>query len=460
MERPFVRVFAPTGALGMGFLDESLARAVEMRPDVIACDAGSTDSGPFYLGASRPKMSEQAVLRDLRRLLRARDTLGVPLIIGSCGTSGTDAGVNWMRDLTVRVATEQRLAFSLGLAYCELAPSAVVQRYLSGRVTPLPGAPELNREKIESCSHIVGMMGAEGIQHLLAEGAEVILAGRSTDTALFAAVPLSHGLAPGPVWHCAKTIECGAVCSTKLRADGMLADIDDHGFEVEPAALDAGATPLGIAAHTLYENADPILITEPSGVLDTGGASYTAVDDRRTRVTGSTFQARPYSIKLEGAAPYGYETIAIGGIRDPYILRRLDAWTAEMMAHFSLRVAELTPYELGEDVHIDIRHYGKNAVMLVGETETETDRVGSETGILFVVTAPEQGTANTVARFVTHTASHWPVPEWDGFISGIAFPFSPPEIDRGVAYRFLLHHVTEVADPLELFRFSVQAVAG
>ncbi len=452
-----IRVFATTGALGMGFLDDSLARAIEMKPDVIACDAGSTDSGPHYLGAAAPKMSEQAIRRDMGRLLQARDALGVPLIIGSCGTSGTDAGVNWMASITRALASEQGLSFKLGLAYCEQPSAKVAQWMDKGKVQALPGAPETSSADAAGCSHIVAMMGAEAMQHLLEQGCDVILAGRTTDTALFAALPLLRGLPPGPVWHCAKTIECGAVCSTKMRADGLMADIDAHGFEVEPTALDAGCTPLGVASHTLYENADPIYITEPSGVLDTGAAQYEALNDRRTRVTGSAFEHKPYSIKLEGAAPLGYQTVAIGGIRDPYILRQLDSWTDEMMAAFEKRVAELTPYTLGVEVRIDISYYGRDAVMLSGETQAND--IGHENGILIVVTAPEQSTANTVARFVSHAASHWPIPEWKGFISGIAFPFSPPEIDRGMAYRFVLHHVVTDITPLELFRFQTEDIA-
>ena len=43
-----ISLISPTGALGMGFLDQSLERGISMKPDVIACDAGSTDSGPFF----------------------------------------------------------------------------------------------------------------------------------------------------------------------------------------------------------------------------------------------------------------------------------------------------------------------------------------------------------------------------------------------------------------------------
>jgi len=40
-----ISLISPTGALDMGFLDQSLERGISLKPDVIACDAGSTDSG-------------------------------------------------------------------------------------------------------------------------------------------------------------------------------------------------------------------------------------------------------------------------------------------------------------------------------------------------------------------------------------------------------------------------------
>tara|TARA_E500000331_G_C17173752_1_gene677343 strand:- start:412 stop:555 length:144 start_codon:yes stop_codon:yes gene_type:complete len=47
MNTPSVSLISPTGALGMGFPDETLERGIALQPDFIACDAGSTDSGPF-----------------------------------------------------------------------------------------------------------------------------------------------------------------------------------------------------------------------------------------------------------------------------------------------------------------------------------------------------------------------------------------------------------------------------
>ena len=78
MNSPRISLIRPTGTLGMGFLDESLERGSSLKPDVIACDAGSTDSGPFYLGSVTPKMSRSAILQDLPSLLLARDQLKIP----------------------------------------------------------------------------------------------------------------------------------------------------------------------------------------------------------------------------------------------------------------------------------------------------------------------------------------------------------------------------------------------
>jgi hypothetical protein len=457
MQSKSMRIFAPTGALGMGFLDESLARAVDFKPAVIGCDAGSTDSGPTHLGAASPKMSRAAIERDLRRLLRARDRLGVPLIIGSCGTAGTDSNVDWMREITAQLVREEGLKVRVGAVYAEQDGQALARRFDAGNITALPGAPAVDRGTFESCSHIVAMMGAEPLQQALDAGADVVLAGRASDTALFAALPLTAGLPAGPVWHCAKTIECGAVCATRQRADGMLAEIDEQGFTIEPAALDDTATPIGIAAHTLYENADPFLIREPSGTLNTTDAKYAPASNRATRVEGSSFEHQSYTIKLEGAAPVGYQTVVIGGVRDPLIIEQLDSWLTDMRAFFVTRAKELFGVSLDEDVKLEITVYGRDAVM--GAIEP-LHSAAHEVGLMFTVTAPTQVQANEVARFVAHAASHWPIPEWDGFISGIAFPFSPPEMDRGLAYRFALHHVVHPKDPFELFRFDYEDLAG
>ena len=172
------------------------------------------------------------------------------------------------------------------------------------KVRPLPPAGPLSPDTVRSCSHIVAVMGHEPIAAALDAGADVVLAGRASDTASVAALALRRSLPPGPTWHAAKTVECGAMCTTDPQSGGVLVSIDRHGFTVEPLAESAACTPTSVAAHMIYENVDPFRMREPTGTLDTSHATYTALDARRVRVEGSRFElADQYTIKLEGSAP-------------------------------------------------------------------------------------------------------------------------------------------------------------
>lgn len=47
--------------------------------------------------------------------------------------------------------------------------------------------------------------------------------------------------------------------------------VDETGFYVSPSIPEAHCTPYTVAAHLLYENADPFHIVEPSGTIITEG---------------------------------------------------------------------------------------------------------------------------------------------------------------------------------------------
>lgn len=446
-----IRVLAPNGAVGTGFKEASLERGLALAPHVIACDAGSTDSGPAYLGSGKAKLSREACKRDLRLLLKGRDRLDVPLIIGSCGTSGCDAGVDWMAEIANEIAQEENLHFHLALIYAEQDERYLKQRLEEGRIHPLNPAPAFDDSVIER-STIVGMMGTEPLSAALDAGANVILAGRASDSALYAVVPERLGAPRGLTWHAAKTIECGAACCVPPAADGLMAYIRDDHFEIEPLDLNARVTPLSIAAHTLYENANPFLLTEPSGTVDTEHATYTATSERSVRVSGSAFiPAETYTIKLEGSEMVGYQTAVIGGIRDPKIFLALESLLPMAKQYFATRIAELFGDTLKpSDYDIHFRTYGRGAVM--GPLETDKKTVPTEVGILITITAPTQELATKIASFVSHVSAHLPVPGYDGLISTIAYPFSPPEVPRGAVYRFSVNHVLVPDTPLEMFR--------
>jgi hypothetical protein len=74
------------------------------------------------------------------------------------------------------------------------------------------------------------------------------------------------------------------------------------------------------------------------------------------------------------------------------------------------------------------------------------------------VTAPTQERATALMKSVSHIAVHYPVPEWTGLITSIAYPYSPAEIPRGPCYRFNMNHVVEPGSPLEMFSIDYEKV--
>jgi hypothetical protein len=285
----------------------------------------------------------------------------------------------------------------------------------------------------------------------------VIIAGRSSDTSIFAALPVMRGFNPATVWHMAKILECGAACVVLRKyPDCMFATVTNDHFVVEPPNPEYRCDPVSVASHNLYENSTPYELVEPSGVLNTVHAKYEAVSDRAVRVSGSTFApAARYTIKLEGAELAGYQSLIIGSVRDPIILRQFDSWLDGLVKATKERIRAVFGPDIDRQYRFDVRVFGKNATM--GPLEPETG-IGHEVGLLFQMTAPTQELATALMKSVGHIAVHYPVPEWSGLITSIAFPYSPPEIARGPSYRFNMNHVVEPGSPLEMFRIAYETV--
>ena len=169
------------------------------------------------------------------------------------------------------------------------------------------------------------------------------------------------------------------------------------------------------------------------------------------RVRGSQFHpADRVTIKLEGAELLGYQSIIIGGVREPYIIRQLDAWLAGMQANFDERVRELFNGRVGaDDYSIHARVYGRDGVM--GKLEPKAHEIGHEVGLLFTITSGEEAVTQAIAKTFAHFAVHYPIPEWRGLISGIAYPTVPADTYKGAAYRFNLNHVVVPNSAHEMF---------
>jgi hypothetical protein len=94
-----IRFISPIGSVGGGISGADLDKALAQAPHFIACDAGTTDAGPFALGMGMPAFPREAVKRDLSLMLRAGRKADIPVIIGSAGTAGGDVHVDWVLEI-------------------------------------------------------------------------------------------------------------------------------------------------------------------------------------------------------------------------------------------------------------------------------------------------------------------------------------------------------------------------
>ena len=449
-----INILVPTGALGAGVRESDVAAGIAGAHG-IACDAGSTDSGPAYLATGRSKYSRDSVKTDLAILMRAQAASGIPLLIGSCGTSGCDAALDWTHEIALEIAREESLRPRIALLYSEQSPSELRDRAVLGRIAPLAPVTVVDPETFITCDRIVALMGPEPYMAALEAGADIVLGGRTTDTAVLAALPLLRGMGKGPAWHAGKIAECGGLCTLNPRAGGVMIRVGHDAFEVEPLDAANRCLPHTVSAHMLYENSDPFLLHEPGGILGVSDARYHAVTDRVVQVTGSRFIPQPYTMKLEGASGGDFQTIMLVGIQDRAVLAEIDRFVAQMHRYLVGRVNENMGQRL-KKFDISIRPYGWNAVS--GTVIGPPTPAPREVGLLFVATAATQDLATQIAKTCNPAFFHMPL-DIDTELPSYAFPFSPSEIERGQVFEFKLNHVVYVDEPDELVR-TVFANAG
>src|ERR1700731_2742669 len=260
-----VTVLVPTGMLGAGVQREHIRNGIAAGAEAIAADSGSTDILPSYLGTRVSKMNRESIKRDLDVLMDEAFKAKIPLLIGTCGTSGTDAGVDWTRDIALEVARDLGITPKIACLYSEQTAADLVSKNRRGKITSLPPMGPVTDEVLESCEHIVALMGPEPYIAALQAGADIVLGGRTTHTAVLAAVPLLKGAGAGPAWHAAKVAECGGQCTVNPRMGGVLMRVGKDAFEIDP--LDPGnqCSPESVSAHILYESSDPYRLTEAGG---------------------------------------------------------------------------------------------------------------------------------------------------------------------------------------------------
>ena len=448
------KVLVPSGVLGLGFELEALMRGIKNKPDIISIDGGSTDSGPASLGSGTSKYSRAAIKSEWKTLMKARKEANIPLIIGSCGTCGTNSMVDWMEEITIELAKELRHSVKIAKLYCEQNTEFLKSKFKSNKIFSLDPAPRLDCNLIDDLSHVVALAGAEQIKEAIKTGADIILAGRTTDTAIISALPLMNGADPGSAWHGAKIAECGALCSSNPTSGVVMIEFDKTGFNVEAMSENALCSPESVSAHMLYENADPYILYEPGGYMNVTNAHYYSIDPKKVRVEGALWvSSKNYTVKLEGAKIAGYQTSLLVLLRDNNYVKNALEWTEKLSVFLDKEIKERMNLDSNE-YSLDFRHIGLNAVL--GDLEKNMGNP-SEVGILCSITSKVPDICTEIAKLINPFLLHFPLTV-DEELPTFAFPYSPVHSDRGCIYEFALHHVLELNDPMDAFQIQTVEV--
>lgn len=441
-----IKVLSTTAILGYGFPLSSFEEGMKLKPDCIAVDAGSTDPGPYYLGAGVSFTDYFAVKRDLAIMIEAGVKNNIPVLVGSAGGSGAKPHLDWQLKIVHEIAKEHDLHFKMAVIEADFDKETVLAAFEAGKVKPLHPAPECTREDIFESTHIVGQMGVEPFIKALNDGAQVIIAGRSYDPNMFAALPIIRGFDRGLALHMGKILECAAIASTPgSGSDCMFGTIYSDRFVLQTLNPARKCTTLSVSAHTLYEKTNPYILPGPGGTIDLHNTTFTQLNENEVEVRGSKFiPSDPYFIKLEAAKCVGFRTVSIAGVRDPIFIKETDA----ILQGVTKRVQD--NFKTLKGYHLNFKIYGKNGVM--GDLEPVKEIKSHELCIVIDAVAQTQDIANTICSFARSTMLHYGYEGRIATAGNLAFPYSPSDFKVGAVYNFSLYHLIEVSDPVSIFK--------
>lgn len=432
--------------------NEALERTIDRGVDFVAGDAGSSDCGPAYLGGGTGRAYRGGLKQALQYHLSLTVPRGIPFLVGSANIGGTRGGVERFRAIIEEVARESGMHFRAAFIDSEINKTDLKTQLKEGKVHPFDSRPQLTEDDVDRSTHIVGMMGTEPYVKALNAGATVLIGGRTSDPALWAAVPIWKGIPPGVAWHMGKVLDHSFA---PLEVDGLenftswasLGVPDwaigiaahDH-FRVETINPEGRVNALRVARSTIFESPRTTSFLEPGGRLDMSHCQYEQVDARTVKVTGSEFVARPYQIKLEGAEAVGYRSITICGSRDPDIIRDLDT-TLRRVEERARSLAKIQGIP-SDSYRIEFHTYGKGEVLR--SLEPQPDHIPLEVGIVVECVAQTQDLANAV-QMMLDLELHFL-----GVFGGPAiFPFSPTSFELGAVHQFNVWHLLDLDDPLD-----------
>ncbi|HWI82812.1 acyclic terpene utilization AtuA family protein [Ramlibacter sp.] len=441
-----LKIICPNGHLGFAPLrTESFELGVRAEPHYIAADSGSDDVGPVPLGSDTSTSPEAWQRHDLEHMLVAARRLAVPMIIGSAGDTGSNSRVDRYVRIIQELAQQHGMRkLRVGYFYSEVDKEALRGKMRRGQVVQgLDGFADLTDSELDATDRIVAMAGVHPYLELLRRGADVIIGGRSSDAAVFAAPALHHGFAADHAYYLGKVLECASFCAEPYGGkETVMGTISVEDVRVTAMHPQQRCTVASVSGHAMYERSNPYEEFFAGGRLDMSGCRYEQLDERTARITGSRFVPdRKVRVKLEGAGRVGERFVGLCGIRDPYTVANVDrviGWARDQVRQ---RFGE-TGYELHYTV------YGRDGVM--GELEPLRERPGHELCVMVQGVAPTREMAEEVTMIGLRQMFYARLPDVKGTAGSVAFPLDEV-LPASPAYRWTLNHTVEVEDPMELF---------
>jgi hypothetical protein len=83
-----------------------------------------------------------------------------------------------------------------------------------------------------------------------------------------------------------------------------------------------------------------------------------------------------------------------------------------------------------------------------------------EVGVIVECIGEDEEEARAVVATAKQYLLHAPFPGRISTAGNLGFPFTPPELTAGDAYRFSVYHIMQVAALAPLFPVSVEAIGG
>ena len=441
-----LRIVSPNGHLGFAPIKTgSFEIGLASDPDLICADSGSCDIGPGPLGADVSCSPLAWQTNDLEHILLGARRLGVPMIIGSAGDTGTNSRVDLYVEIIRQLARKHGLPkFRLGWFHSEVPQSVLVERLAQGEaIEGLDGRPALDAATLAATDRVVAVAGVHPYIALLDAGADVIIGGRSSDCAIFAAPAIRAGFPEALAYYYGKVLECASFCAEPYAGkESVLGEITMEDVKVTALLPTQRCTTASVAAHAMYERSNPFYEHVLGGTLDMTECVYEQYDARTCRITGQKFIAtKELRVKLEGSGKLGERYVGMVGVRDPYTIANIDRVIAWARAQ-----AREAYGESGYELHYTV--YGRDGVM--GELEPLRDQPGHELCVVVQAVAPTKERAEEVCMTGLRQMFYARLPQVKGTAGGVAFALDEV-LPASAAYRWTLNHVMRIGDPMELF---------